>query len=161
MSIRLVESRLEDAAISVFSNCASEPLLSVPTHRGMGTDDMTTPYVTFEATESDPIIIGGIAIGNTDTVLRITLKTHCEDYTRAEHDALDTELQGVFWNPDIATELNDARTDLSCIHAIHGSLSRGREEMHNITQFEMECHVLPNDGGFTITPARVGKAIIG
>lgn len=100
--------KTEDAVELVLQRLGGAALASsaVAYSKGFGRTALTVPRIEIIAAQADPEEFEGLYTGNFLVDLSIAVVSHCDDETRAQHDALCGAVEDVIFNAQIEAALN-------------------------------------------------------
>lgn len=112
---------------------------------GLSDDEVSEPSLAVVCADSEPEVIGDSVTGNWTCQLRIEVRTHAKDSTRAQHAALSAAVRDVAMRDDICVLLNQAGQDIYCQIVTPKACQRAVDGHSRLTTQTVEVYVSASD----------------
>lgn len=141
--IHNIEEKIEDAFYEVINanldaNVKSEVSILV----GLGDDEMSYPAITILANDAEPLSIGDQE-ANYNVPVTLSVSTHFQEHTRAEHGEMVAHLRDIVYRDDIKQLLNNSASKVTTYLITYKACPRGINDGQYRTTgitLDIECY---------------------
>lgn len=140
MATNNVAHKTELAFLARGSTIAST--LSLNAYTGVDVAERELPAVTYYAESSEPVVENQT---NRIVTMAVSVQTNMDDTSRADHHSYAAQVMDVFYDDDLASELNSANSSFTCLGWEHLGEESTFEDRSATTTLRLRLHVCPAD----------------